>query len=83
MPGPIDAALSRPLSGTEVSERIGGPVYRYKELGSMAMRIGDRMWRYAVKNPRGDRATALTPASSILGSIASTSSMDIHGYMPY
>ena len=36
MPGPIDVALSRPLSGTEVSERIGGPVYRYKQLGSMA-----------------------------------------------
>jgi hypothetical protein len=36
MPGPIDAALARPLSGTEVSERLGGPVYRYKELGAMA-----------------------------------------------
>jgi hypothetical protein len=36
MPGPIDAALARPLSGTEVSERIGGPVYRYKQLAGMA-----------------------------------------------
>ncbi len=36
MPGPIDAALARPLSGTEVAERLGGPVYRYKELGAMA-----------------------------------------------
>jgi hypothetical protein len=33
---PIDAALARPLSGTEVSERIGGPVYRYKQLAGMA-----------------------------------------------
>ena len=32
----MDAALSRPMSGTEVSERIGGPVYRYSELGGMA-----------------------------------------------
>ena len=36
MPGPIDAALARPLSGTEVAERLGGPVYRYKELGATA-----------------------------------------------
>jgi hypothetical protein len=36
MGGPIDAALARPLSGTEVSERIGGPVYRYKELAGMS-----------------------------------------------
>ena len=33
---PIDAALARPLSGTEVSERLGGPVFRYKELGAMS-----------------------------------------------
>jgi hypothetical protein len=33
---PIDAALARPLSGTEVSERLGGPVYRYKQLGGMS-----------------------------------------------
>ena len=33
---PIDAALARPLSGTEVAERLGGPVYRYKQLGAMA-----------------------------------------------
>jgi len=36
MPGPIDVALARPLSGSEVSERIGGPVYRYKELAGMS-----------------------------------------------
>lgn len=36
MPGPIDAALARPLSGTEVAERLGGPVFRYKQLGAMA-----------------------------------------------
>ena len=36
MPRPIDAALARPLSGTEVSERLGGPVFRYKDLASMA-----------------------------------------------
>jgi hypothetical protein len=36
MPGPIDAALARPLSGTEVAERLGGPVYRYKQLAGMA-----------------------------------------------
>ena len=36
MPGPIDAALARPLSGTEVAERLGGPVYRYKQLAAMA-----------------------------------------------
>jgi hypothetical protein len=36
MPRPIDAALARPLSGTEVSERIGGPVFRYKDLAAMA-----------------------------------------------
>ena len=36
MPGPIDAALARPLSGTEVSERLGGPVYRYRQLAGMA-----------------------------------------------
>jgi hypothetical protein len=33
---PIDVALARPLSGTEVAERIGGPVYRYKELAGMS-----------------------------------------------
>jgi hypothetical protein len=36
MPRPIDAALARPLSGTEMSERIGGPVYRYKQLAGMS-----------------------------------------------
>jgi hypothetical protein len=36
MVGPIDAALARPLSGTEVAERIGGPVYRYRQLAGMA-----------------------------------------------
>ena len=33
---PIDAALARPLSGTEVAERLGGPVIRYKQLAGMA-----------------------------------------------
>jgi hypothetical protein len=37
------------------------------------------MRRYADMNPRGERATADTPAASIVGSIASTSSTDIHG----
>lgn len=36
MSAPIDAALARPMSGTEMSERIHGPCYRYAELGSMA-----------------------------------------------
>jgi hypothetical protein len=36
MGGPIDVALARPLSGTEMSERIGGLVYRYKQLASMS-----------------------------------------------
>ena len=47
--------------------------------GSIIIRSGERIRRYAVKNPRGERATALTPAASIVGSMASTSSTVIHG----
>ena len=45
--------------------------------GSIIIRSGERIRRYAVKNPRGERATALTPAASIVGNMASTSSTGI------
>ena len=79
--GGITANRAQQALGSKlpVSRRWDHVCVSWSGTGSIIIRSGERIRRYAVKNPRGERATALTPAASIVGSMASTSSTVIHG----
>ena len=59
------------------SRRCAHVCVSWSGTSAIIIRSGERIRRYAVKNPRGERATALTPAASIVGNMASTSSTGI------